>query len=150
MEIFEKFIEFIVNCFKSDDLDYKETAANCFYFTLKEIPDFFALTATEFSLTFLNSINDLLNEKLFTKSNNIFDYSFHNLHLMRQYMDPLEIDIILNEMNSNLYAYSRYEPIYSTEFETNYEYDEYEYQLKDEILKNKYKKQKKRDQKNKK
>ena len=49
-------------------------------------------------------------------------------------------------MNSNLYAYSRYEPIYSTEFETNYEYDEYEYQFKDEILKNKYKKQKKKNQ----
>lgn len=64
MGIFEKFIEFIVNCFKSDDLDYKETAANCFYFTLKEIPDFFALTATEFSLAFLNSINDLLNESI--------------------------------------------------------------------------------------
>lgn len=95
------------------------------------------------------NINDLLNEKLFTKSNHIFDYSYHNLFLMRQYMDPLEIDIILEEMNSNLYAYSRYEPIYSIEIEANYEYDEYEFQLKDEILKNKYKKQKKRNQKNK-
>lgn len=95
------------------------------------------------------NINDLLNEKLFTKSNHIFDYSYHNLFLMRQYMDPLEIDIILEEMNLNLYAYSRYEPIYLIEIEANYEYDEYEFQLKDEILKNKYKKQKKRNQKNK-
>lgn len=58
--IFQKYCESIMYCFKSSNLDLKETAANCFSFTINEIPEFFASTAKDFTIFFLNSVRDLL------------------------------------------------------------------------------------------
>lgn len=62
LDIFEKFGQLIMHCFDCSDLDLKETAANCFCFALKEIPDFFATTASDFSLFFLDSVDEILKE----------------------------------------------------------------------------------------